>query len=94
VDNVSAVISPGTGFRTDKRAVSRISSGSDLRPEAADNASNECSVCLDKPSDCVLYTCGHMCMCYECAVNLQRTEDASCPICRKAIRDVIKIFRA
>jgi protein neuralized len=64
------------------------------RSEVADNASNECSVCLEKPSDCVLYTCGHMCMCYDCAINVQRTDGASCPICRQPIRDVIKIFRA
>ena len=56
----------------------------------------ECSVCLERPIDCVLYTCGHMCMCYECAVGLHRAsiEGGSCPICRQTIRDVIKIYRS
>jgi len=56
----------------------------------------ECSVCLERPIDCVLYTCGHMCMCYECAVGLHRASIAggSCPICRQTIRDVIKIYRS
>ena len=56
----------------------------------------ECSVCLEQPIDCVLYTCGHMCMCYECAIGLHHAsiEGGSCPICRQAIRDVIKIYRS
>jgi len=45
--------------------------------------------------DCVLYTCGHMCMCYECALQQWRGRGAgSCPICRNEIRDVIKTFRS
>lgn len=27
---------------------------------------NECSICLDKPSDIVLIPCGHICMCNDC----------------------------
>jgi len=56
----------------------------------------ECSVCLERPIDCVLYMCGHMCMCYECAIGLHLAcaEGGSCPICRQTIRDVIKIYRS
>jgi len=58
--------------------------------------SAECSVCLERPIDCVLYTCGHMCMCYECATGVHHAtvEGGSCPICRQIIKDVIKIYRS
>jgi len=61
---------------------------------AADAPSNECAVCLENVPDCVLYTCGHMCMCYACAIDVVRSRGALCPICRQPIRDVIKIFRS
>jgi len=59
-------------------------------------AAAECSVCLERPVDCVLYTCGHMCLCYECAVSVYHAsvDGGSCPICRQAIKDVIKIYRS
>lgn len=59
-------------------------------------SATECSVCLERPIDCVLYTCGHMCMCHECAVGVYHagTEGGSCPICRQTIKDVIKIYRS
>jgi len=59
-------------------------------------SATECSVCLERPIDCVLYTCGHMCMCHECAVGVHHAglEGGSCPICRQTIKDVIKIYRS
>ena len=65
----------------------------DQSEEAADNASNECSVCLDNAVDCVIYTCGHMCVCYRCALDIKQNK-GECPICRRDIVDIIKIFRS
>ena len=62
--------------------------------EAADNATNECSVCFEKAVDCVLYTCGHMCLCYECAIDIKNNQNALCPICRQEIKDIIKTYRS
>jgi len=62
--------------------------------ESMDNASNECSVCFEKPTDCVLYMCGHVCMCYECAQDVRSKENPTCPICREPIKDIIKIYRS
>lgn len=59
-----------------------------------DAPSSECVVCLEHAPDSVLYTCGHMCMCYACARDVLHNRDALCPICRQSIRDVIKIFRS
>lgn len=56
---------------------------------------SECTVCYEKPVDCVLYTCGHMCMCYECALQQWKGRGGGfCPMCRLTIRDVIKTFRS
>jgi hypothetical protein len=48
----------------------------------------ECCICLDAPSDCVLYRCGHVCACLHCARKLKQ-----CPICRVSVEDVIKMWK-
>ncbi|XP_067935821.1 protein neuralized-like [Watersipora subatra] len=62
--------------------------------ETAQNLANECTVCFDKPCNCVIYTCGHMCMCYECALSVKASTDPLCPICRQDIKDVIRIYKS
>ena len=62
--------------------------------KTGDAPANECVVCLEHAPDSVLYTCGHMCMCYSCARDVVQNRGALCPICRQSIRDVIKIFRS
>ncbi|CAM1296764.1 Uncharacterised protein r2_g606 [Pycnogonum litorale] len=58
-----------------------------------DNARNICAVCYDKPMDSILYSCGHVCMCYNCAMQQWHGEEAGrCPICRSIILDVIRIY--
>ena len=65
------------------------------RPQscAPDTSTAECVVCLETEVDCVLYSCGHMCMCFQCAVQ-QWSQAGECPLCRAAIRDVIRTYRA
>ena len=56
---------------------------------------SECIVCYEKPVDCVIYTCGHMCLCYECALQQWRGRGGGfCPICRLSIRDIIRTFKS
>ncbi|XP_064630154.1 protein neuralized-like [Lineus longissimus] len=62
------------------------------RPQDLDEM-NECSICFEQPVDSVLYTCGHMCTCYDCAL-IVKEKGQLCPICRKEIKDVIKIYRS
>ena len=52
-----------------------------------------CVICYESDVDCVLYSCGHMCMCYQCATQ-QWSAAGECPLCRATIRDVIRTFRA
>lgn len=58
------------------------------------SSENECAVCMESDVDCVLYTCGHMCLCYACAIELKNRTNSECPICRKTISDVIRTFKA
>ena len=47
-----------------------------------------CKVCLNNLSDCLFLPCRHICSCIECAQALR-----SCPICRKKLEKIIKIYR-
>ena len=57
------------------------------------HSSTECVVCYESEVDCVIYSCGHMCLCFQCAVH-QWSQAGDCPICRQPIRDVIRTYRA
>ncbi|KAL0964465.1 hypothetical protein UPYG_G00324200 [Umbra pygmaea] len=56
--------------------------------------SNECTICYENTVDTVLYACGHMCLCYTCGLKLKKMANACCPICRRTIKDIIKIYRS
>ena len=57
--------------------------------------SGECTVCYEKVIDCVLYKCGHICMCYDCAIQQWRGRGGGfCPMCRNEISDVIRTYRS
>ncbi|XP_067852511.1 E3 ubiquitin-protein ligase NEURL1B isoform X3 [Heptranchias perlo] len=62
-------------------------------PEPPNSKNGECTVCFDSEVDTVIYTCGHMCLCYSCGLKLKKQINACCPICRRVIKDVIKIYR-
>lgn len=53
----------------------------------------ECKICMSAKVDSVIYTCGHMSMCFGCANEAWRVK-GECPICRKPIDDVIKIYKS
>ncbi|CAD0090844.1 unnamed protein product, partial [Aureobasidium vineae] len=46
-----------------------------------------CRICYGQEADAAFYNCGHVCACVECA---RRLED--CPVCRRRIKDVVKLF--
>lgn len=58
-------------------------------------AGADCTICYEKPIDAVLYMCGHMCMCYECALQQWRGKGGGhCPLCRAVIKDVIRTYKS
>lgn len=56
--------------------------------------SDECTICYEHAVDTVIYTCGHMCLCYSCGLRLKKALHACCPICRRPIKDIIKTYRS
>ena len=46
-----------------------------------------CKICFARESNCALYPCGHV-FCDHCTANAH-----TCPVCRKAVRDRVKLFR-
>ncbi|KAL4805009.1 hypothetical protein BDV18DRAFT_23764 [Aspergillus unguis] len=56
--------------------------------EVADEEKDLCQICFGEEQDALFYDCGHVCACVTCA----RMVDI-CPICRKKIINVVKIYR-
>ena len=54
----------------------------------ADEEQNLCQICYEGEMDSLFYDCGHVCACVDCAKQLE-----NCPVCRKAIVSVVKIYR-
>lgn len=48
-----------------------------------------CKVCWENVVDCVLLECGHMCACTACGKRM-----AECPICRRMVSRVVRVFRS
>jgi len=51
----------------------------------------ECIVCMTNPRDVILLTCGHVCVCADCASMLPSNR---CPVCRSQIDRVQPFFIA
>jgi len=59
-----------------------------------------CCVCMDALRDTCIFPCGHVALCHECASQLARNSKAKapdqagnvCPICRKRIRNVARVY--
>ncbi|CEF67424.1 Zinc finger, RING-type domain and NEUZ domain and Zinc finger, RING/FYVE/PHD-type domain-containing protein [Strongyloides ratti] len=54
-------------------------------------SSINCVICITNKKEFACYPCGHACLCQDC-VNMFKGYGNSCPICRKQIRDIIKIY--
>lgn len=56
--------------------------------QVADEEMQLCKICYENEQDALFYDCGHVTSCEECARQLD-----ACPICRKSVRAVVKIWR-
>ena len=61
-------------------------------PPAAPAEETLCVVCFDAPKDHAFVPCGHVCVCGACAEQLTKTRTPTCPVCRRAIRETMKVF--
>lgn len=56
--------------------------------EVADEEMDLCQICYCEEQDALFYDCGHVCACVACAHQVD-----ICPICRKNILSVVKIYK-
>lgn len=57
--------------------------------QIADEQADLCQICYGNEIDALFFDCGHVCACVECAKQCEL-----CPICRKTVKQVVKMFRA
>lgn len=57
--------------------------------QVADEQADLCQICYGEEIDALFFDCGHVCACVECARQCD-----ICPICRKTVKQVVKMFRA
>eukprot|EP01026_Neomeris_dumetosa_P071729 TRINITY_DN7262_c1_g1_i4.p1 TRINITY_DN7262_c1_g1~~TRINITY_DN7262_c1_g1_i4.p1 ORF type:complete len:355 (-),score=46.46 TRINITY_DN7262_c1_g1_i4:388-1293(-) len=58
--------------------------------EDAELEGQECVVCLSALRDTTVLPCRHLCMCSECARELQRMSKV-CPVCRQKVKSLLHI---
>lgn len=56
--------------------------------EVADEEMDLCQICYSEEQDALFYDCGHVCACVACARQVD-----FCPICRKNVIGVVRIYR-
>ncbi|OQR71800.1 hypothetical protein BIW11_01433 [Tropilaelaps mercedesae] len=66
---------------------------SELMDGLTQSREKDCVVCMDEERNCVLHPCHHLCLCATCGKMLLKRQDA-CPICRKKISSIFRIFYA
>ncbi|XP_043712530.1 E3 ubiquitin-protein ligase APD1-like isoform X2 [Telopea speciosissima] len=72
---------------------------SDEDPDSRAGSSSEdlydgkiCVICYDEQRNCFFVPCGHCATCYECAQRIIEGENKVCPICRRFIHKVRRLF--
>ncbi|KAK6779728.1 hypothetical protein RDI58_021912 [Solanum bulbocastanum] len=50
-----------------------------------------CAICFDAPRNCFFLPCGHHASCFECGTRIAEVA-GTCPICRRPIKKVRKIY--
>lgn len=51
-----------------------------------------CVICYDEQRNCFFVPCGHCATCYDCAQRIMEGESKMCPICRRLIHKVRRLF--
>ncbi|KAJ7958224.1 RING/U-box superfamily protein [Quillaja saponaria] len=53
-----------------------------------------CVICYDEQRNCFFVPCGHCATCYDCAQRIMDGEGKVCPICRRLIHKVRRLFNS
>ncbi|KAJ6316103.1 hypothetical protein OIU78_019393 [Salix suchowensis] len=59
--------------------------------ENGNNTRRLCAICFDAPRDCFFLPCGHCVACFACGTRIAEA-DGTCPVCRRNMKKVRKIF--
>ncbi|KAJ8773234.1 hypothetical protein K2173_028411 [Erythroxylum novogranatense] len=51
-----------------------------------------CVICYDDQRNCFFIPCGHCATCYECAQRIMDEDNKMCPICRRLIHKIRRLF--
>ncbi|KAI8018934.1 E3 ubiquitin-protein ligase APD1 [Camellia lanceoleosa] len=51
-----------------------------------------CIICYEEPRNCFFVPCGHCATCHVCAHRIMDEESRTCPVCRRLIRRVKRLF--
>ncbi|PIA32977.1 hypothetical protein AQUCO_04200014v1 [Aquilegia coerulea] len=51
-----------------------------------------CAICYNEQRNCFFVPCGHCATCYECAQRIMDVDSKLCPICRRHIHKVRRLF--
>lgn len=83
-------------------AFNRTAVGNELRSAASHSQNNssstssqgKCVICLDERADHMAVPCNHVAFCQSCSTQSMTHSDRKCPLCRKDIDRISKIFLA
>ncbi|XP_057435239.1 E3 ubiquitin-protein ligase APD2-like [Lotus japonicus] len=59
--------------------------------ETSNNTRRLCAICFDAPRDCFFLPCGHCAACFPCGTRIAEAS-GTCPVCRRNMKKVRKIF--
>ncbi|KAK7395109.1 hypothetical protein VNO78_15651 [Psophocarpus tetragonolobus] len=59
--------------------------------ETSNNTKRLCAICFDAPRDCFFLPCGHCVACFACGTRIAEAA-GTCPVCRRKMKKVRKIF--
>ncbi|XP_061345892.1 E3 ubiquitin-protein ligase APD2-like [Gastrolobium bilobum] len=62
-----------------------------MEGETSNSLQHLCVICFDAPKDCFFLPCGHCAACFACGTRIA-AEASTCPICRRNMKKVRKIF--
>ncbi|XVF36367.1 hypothetical protein REPUB_Repub19eG0052700 [Reevesia pubescens] len=51
-----------------------------------------CVICYDDQRNCFFVPCGHCATCYDCAQRIMEEDNKVCPICRRLIHKIKRLF--
>jgi len=60
--------------------------------ENTDQNLSECVICMENPKDFLCIPCGHRALCGQCSQRILDEPISMCPVCRKKVDDIIKIY--